>query len=108
VKGQALPKDSSLELSMPSDIVINDHPVTLKATSLGKSHAIFHTCWIGAFSEPSYLAARELRSIIECNVCLNVYQQPVMLSCSHVFCRNCIAQIPQPEPGKNVKAPDAQ
>ncbi|KAM5173052.1 E3 ubiquitin/ISG15 ligase TRIM25-like [Mantella aurantiaca] len=36
------------------------------------------------------MASADLRTELECSVCLNIYADPVMLRCGHNFCRVCI------------------
>ncbi|XP_073479260.1 E3 ubiquitin-protein ligase TRIM39-like [Aquarana catesbeiana] len=36
------------------------------------------------------MASANLRAVLECSVCLNIYTDPVNLRCGHNFCRVCI------------------
>lgn len=35
----------------------------------------------------------KLRSILECSICLEQYEEPKMLACTHEFCKRCIEDI---------------
>ncbi|XP_077327600.1 E3 ubiquitin-protein ligase TRIM39-like [Lithobates pipiens] len=39
------------------------------------------------------MASGDLRAELKCTVCLNIYTDPVMLSCGHNFCRVCIDRV---------------
>ncbi|XP_077312645.1 E3 ubiquitin/ISG15 ligase TRIM25-like [Lithobates pipiens] len=39
------------------------------------------------------MAAAELRNELNCSICLNVYEDPVMLRCGHNFCSTCIGKV---------------
>ncbi|XP_068134711.1 tripartite motif-containing protein 75-like [Hyperolius riggenbachi] len=38
------------------------------------------------------MASAGLSEVLECSICLNVYTDPVTLSCGHNFCRRCISE----------------
>ncbi|XP_068134965.1 E3 ubiquitin/ISG15 ligase TRIM25-like [Hyperolius riggenbachi] len=37
-------------------------------------------------------SAAGLSEVLECSICLNVYTDPVTLSCGHNFCRKCVSE----------------
>ncbi|XP_040203157.1 E3 ubiquitin/ISG15 ligase TRIM25-like [Rana temporaria] len=39
------------------------------------------------------MASADLRAELECSVCLNIYTDPVTLTCGHNFCRVCIDRV---------------
>ncbi|XP_063285081.1 E3 ubiquitin/ISG15 ligase TRIM25-like [Pelobates fuscus] len=39
------------------------------------------------------MASADVRDELNCSVCLNIYTDPVMLSCGHNFCRACIGDV---------------
>ncbi|XP_077334766.1 E3 ubiquitin/ISG15 ligase TRIM25-like [Lithobates pipiens] len=39
------------------------------------------------------MASSHLKEDLECSVCLNVYTDPVTLTCGHNFCRDCIGRV---------------
>ncbi|XP_068097622.1 E3 ubiquitin/ISG15 ligase TRIM25-like [Hyperolius riggenbachi] len=39
---------------------------------------------------------------LSCSICLNVYQDPVMLQCGHSFCSNCIGDVLDEQKGSGL------
>ncbi|XP_077312644.1 E3 ubiquitin/ISG15 ligase TRIM25-like [Lithobates pipiens] len=39
------------------------------------------------------MAAADLRDELNCSICLNVYEDPVMLRCGHNFCSTCMGNL---------------
>ncbi|XP_073468232.1 E3 ubiquitin-protein ligase TRIM8-like [Aquarana catesbeiana] len=39
------------------------------------------------------MASADLRKELECSVCLDFYTDPVILTCGHNFCRDCIGRV---------------
>ncbi|XP_073457848.1 E3 ubiquitin/ISG15 ligase TRIM25-like [Aquarana catesbeiana] len=39
------------------------------------------------------MAVAELRNELNCSICLNVYEDPVILRCGHNFCSTCIGNV---------------
>ncbi|XP_040211109.1 E3 ubiquitin/ISG15 ligase TRIM25-like [Rana temporaria] len=39
------------------------------------------------------MASADLRQELDCSICLEMYKDPVMLSCGHNFCRVCIDRV---------------
>ncbi|XP_073457847.1 E3 ubiquitin/ISG15 ligase TRIM25-like [Aquarana catesbeiana] len=39
------------------------------------------------------MAVSELRNELNCSICLNVYEDPVILRCGHNFCSTCIGNV---------------
>ncbi|XP_063285627.1 E3 ubiquitin-protein ligase TRIM39-like [Pelobates fuscus] len=48
------------------------------------------------------MASTDLREELNCSVCLNIYTDPVMLSCGHNFCRACIGSVLDTQEGAGV------
>ncbi|XP_063285614.1 E3 ubiquitin/ISG15 ligase TRIM25-like [Pelobates fuscus] len=48
------------------------------------------------------MASADLREELNCSVCLNIYMDPVMLSCGHNFCRACIGNVLDSQEGAGV------
>uniref|UniRef100_A0A8C5PJP5 Uncharacterized protein n=1 Tax=Leptobrachium leishanense TaxID=445787 RepID=A0A8C5PJP5_9ANUR len=46
--------------------------------------------------------ASDLREELDCSVCLNIFSDPVMLSCGHNFCRVCIENVLDTQDGAGV------
>uniref|UniRef100_A0A8C5PJM5 Uncharacterized protein n=1 Tax=Leptobrachium leishanense TaxID=445787 RepID=A0A8C5PJM5_9ANUR len=46
--------------------------------------------------------ASDLREELNCSVCLNIFSDPVMLSCGHNFCRVCIGNVLDTQDGAGV------
>ncbi|KAM5126141.1 E3 ubiquitin/ISG15 ligase TRIM25-like [Mantella aurantiaca] len=46
------------------------------------------SCW-----RDTAMASADLRAELECSVCLNIYNDPVMLKCGHNFCQVCIDRV---------------
>ncbi|KAM4632499.1 E3 ubiquitin/ISG15 ligase TRIM25-like [Discoglossus pictus] len=44
-------------------------------------------------SDPFMMASQALREELKCSICLGIYTDPVMLSCGHNFCVNCIENL---------------
>ena len=39
----------------------------------------------------------DLKEILKCGICFNLYEDPITIPCGHIFCLDCITQI-QPDP----------
>ncbi|XP_077110758.1 E3 ubiquitin/ISG15 ligase TRIM25-like [Ranitomeya variabilis] len=39
------------------------------------------------------MSSIDLKDDLSCSICLNIYTDPVTLSCGHNFCRDCIGQV---------------
>ncbi|CAI9613778.1 unnamed protein product, partial [Staurois parvus] len=39
------------------------------------------------------MASANLRKLLECSGCLNIYTDPVLLNCGHNYCRSCIDRV---------------
>ncbi|KAM4617789.1 E3 ubiquitin/ISG15 ligase TRIM25-like [Discoglossus pictus] len=39
------------------------------------------------------MASADLQEELDCSICLNIYSDPVMLSCGHNFCQDCIKKV---------------
>ncbi|KAM9316313.1 E3 ubiquitin-protein ligase TRIM11-like [Gastrophryne carolinensis] len=39
------------------------------------------------------MASADLRKELECSICLSLYTDPVILTCGHNFCRECISRV---------------
>ncbi|XP_040211107.1 E3 ubiquitin/ISG15 ligase TRIM25-like [Rana temporaria] len=39
------------------------------------------------------MASTDLRQELDCSICLEIYKDPVMMSCGHNFCRVCIDRV---------------
>src|SRR6218665_994033 len=53
-------------------------------------------------------AAKQLREITECPICLNVFTDPRVLPCIHTFCLDCLKRISetaQKDPGDKLPCP---
>ncbi|XP_063286781.1 E3 ubiquitin/ISG15 ligase TRIM25-like [Pelobates fuscus] len=50
------------------------------------------------------MASADLREELNCSICLNIYTDPVMLSCGHNFCRVCIGNVLDTQEGAGVYA----
>ncbi|XP_063285079.1 E3 ubiquitin/ISG15 ligase TRIM25-like [Pelobates fuscus] len=48
------------------------------------------------------MESSDLREELNCSVCLNIYTDPVMLSCGHNFCRVCIGKVLDKQEGAGV------
>ena len=42
---------------------------------------------------PASVYRQELERLLECNVCLDIYKDPVMLDCGHQFCEQCVRSL---------------
>jgi tripartite motif-containing protein 2/3/tripartite motif-containing protein 71 len=51
-------------------------------------------------AEPEKQALRKLEEEITCAICLSDFQDPKLLPCFHVFCRDCLKKIIKGEQGK--------
>ncbi|XP_068129255.1 E3 ubiquitin-protein ligase TRIM21-like [Hyperolius riggenbachi] len=58
--------------------------------ALGKRPRKRPDCHLSEHQSLPAMASAALRKELECSVCLNVYSEPVTLSCGHNFCRGCI------------------
>ncbi|KAM5132207.1 E3 ubiquitin/ISG15 ligase TRIM25-like [Mantella aurantiaca] len=45
------------------------------------------------------MAVADLREELNCSICLNVYEDPVMLKCGHNFCSKCIDNVLRSQEG---------
>ncbi|XP_075071525.1 E3 ubiquitin/ISG15 ligase TRIM25-like [Mixophyes fleayi] len=55
------------------------------------------------------MAAADLRNELKCNICLNIYTDPVTLRCGHNFCRVCIDRVLDSQEGSGVySCPDCK
>ncbi|XP_053545214.1 E3 ubiquitin-protein ligase TRIM62-like [Bombina bombina] len=56
------------------------------------------------------MASVALREELNCSLCLDIYTNPVMLSCGHNFCRDCIASVfdNQQEHSKAYSCPECR
>lgn len=43
--------------------------------------------------EDDPLVRTQIRDLIECTICLDIYTDPVALPCQHTFCRDCVDSI---------------
>lgn len=43
--------------------------------------------------EDDPLVRTQIRDLIECTICLDIYTDPVALPCQHTFCRDCVESI---------------
>ncbi|KAM4617311.1 E3 ubiquitin/ISG15 ligase TRIM25-like [Discoglossus pictus] len=48
------------------------------------------------------MASADLREELDCAICLNIYTDPVMLSCGHNFCQVCIGSVLDTQEGSGV------
>ncbi|XP_075425862.1 E3 ubiquitin/ISG15 ligase TRIM25-like [Ascaphus truei] len=48
------------------------------------------------------MACADLREELNCPICLSIYTSPVMLSCGHNFCRDCIGEVLDSQEGSRV------
>ncbi|XP_075066593.1 E3 ubiquitin/ISG15 ligase TRIM25-like [Mixophyes fleayi] len=48
------------------------------------------------------MASADVRKELDCSICLNIYTDPVSLSCGHNFCRVCIDRVLDTQEGSGV------
>ncbi|XP_063286900.1 E3 ubiquitin/ISG15 ligase TRIM25-like [Pelobates fuscus] len=48
------------------------------------------------------MASAELLEELNCSICLNIYSDPIILSCGHNFCRACIGSVLDSQEGSGV------
>ncbi|XP_072282012.1 E3 ubiquitin/ISG15 ligase TRIM25-like [Pyxicephalus adspersus] len=48
------------------------------------------------------MAVADLREELNCSICLNVFEDPVMLKCGHNFCSTCITNVLRAQEGSGV------
>ncbi|XP_018417671.1 PREDICTED: nuclear factor 7, ovary-like [Nanorana parkeri] len=48
------------------------------------------------------MAVADLRDELNCSICLNVYEDPVMLRCGHNFCSTCIGKVLTAQEGSGM------
>uniref|UniRef100_A0A8C5MM47 Uncharacterized protein n=1 Tax=Leptobrachium leishanense TaxID=445787 RepID=A0A8C5MM47_9ANUR len=55
------------------------------------------------------MASVDLRDELTCSVCLNIYMDPVTLTCGHSFCRTCIGDVLDTQDGSGAyKCPECR
>ncbi|XP_029433127.1 E3 ubiquitin/ISG15 ligase TRIM25-like [Rhinatrema bivittatum] len=54
------------------------------------------------------MAAAALEEELSCSICLSVYQDPVLLTCGHNFCLNCIEKVWDSQKAKNFTCPECR
>uniref|UniRef100_A0A8C5MIL3 Uncharacterized protein n=1 Tax=Leptobrachium leishanense TaxID=445787 RepID=A0A8C5MIL3_9ANUR len=56
----------------------------------------------------SEMASVDLRDELTCSICLNMYMDPVTLTCGHSFCRTCIGDVLDTQDGSGAyKCPES-
>uniref|UniRef100_A0A8C5PUE9 Uncharacterized protein n=1 Tax=Leptobrachium leishanense TaxID=445787 RepID=A0A8C5PUE9_9ANUR len=58
--------------------------------------------WFISISSCFRMAESSVRDELNCSVCLNIFRDPVMLSCGHNFCRVCIGNVLDTQDGPGV------
>ena len=56
-------------------------------------------------AEPSKIAEEALEKVaahLECGICCDEYKSPKLLSCFHVFCKQCLERLVQKEDGQSI------
>uniref|UniRef100_A0A8C5QSS7 Uncharacterized protein n=1 Tax=Leptobrachium leishanense TaxID=445787 RepID=A0A8C5QSS7_9ANUR len=55
------------------------------------------------------MASVDLRDELTCSICLNIYMDPVTLTCGHSFCRTCIGDVLDTQDGSGAyKCPECR
>uniref|UniRef100_A0A8C5Q1W1 Uncharacterized protein n=1 Tax=Leptobrachium leishanense TaxID=445787 RepID=A0A8C5Q1W1_9ANUR len=55
------------------------------------------------------MASVDLRDELTCSICLNIYMDPVTLTCGHSFCRTCIGDVLDTQNGSGAyKCPECR
>ena len=56
-------------------------------------------------AEPHKVAEEALKKVaarLECGICLDQYKEPKLLSCFHVFCKQCLERLVQKQDGQSI------